>query len=238
MGRWKQLFDVKPTDRIYIACFSTDDDNLSQWKGYGGAGTGVSIGLDIKDTSFWYGNSQMRLGRVVYEETKQIEIMRNIFHICLTMSDWDKDKEIYDFHGKAIPVERGRDYYKDNIGDVLSQFIIFFKNEAFEDEKEIRWVHQEISRLHESVGIPFVRRQFRVKGNQIIPYTSSSDLADTSILGGHGRKKNDRLPINQIVVGPQENASLVIAGIRDYLNSFGYSPDIVRPSIVPFRPGK
>lgn len=239
MHKWKQFFDVKSMDRICIACFSTDDDNLSQWKGYGGSNIGVCIGLDTKDTSFWYNNSEMLLGRVIYEEAKQIEILRNIFHIYLTMSDWDKDKKVYDIHGKVIPPEKGRDFYKDSIGYTLRQFIVFFKNEAFKDEKEIRWVYKENNQLYESVGIPSVKRQFRVKGNQIIPYTTSSDLANMKILGrGHGRRENDKLPIKRIVVGPQENASLVIAGIKGYLNSFGYNPDIVRPSLVPFRPSK
>lgn len=235
---WRQFLDVKHKDRIHIACFSTDGDNLSQWKGYGGSGAGVSIGLDITDYSFWHENSEMRLGRVVYEQDKQTEILRNFFHLCLTMSDWDNGKQITDVYGKAIPIEKGRDCFKDYIGDKLAQFIVFFKNEAFKDEREIRWVHQENNRVHNSIEIPYVKRKFRIKGNQIIPYTTSTDLSNVDNMGALKMTKNDKLPIKQIVVGPQENASLVIAGIKEYLSSFGYSPDIVKLSLVPFRSGK
>src|SRR4051794_17670752 len=40
-----ELSDGMKTD-TYVACFCGDDDNLSQWRGYGGAVQGVSITFD------------------------------------------------------------------------------------------------------------------------------------------------------------------------------------------------
>jgi hypothetical protein len=48
--------------------------------------------------------------------------------------------------------------------------------------------------------------------------------------------KNNKLPITKIIVGPQENASLVIKGVKEYLRAFKYNTEIVKQSEVPFRP--
>lgn len=179
----------------------------------------------------------MLLRRVIYDEKKQQEILKIIFHIYLTMSDWDKDKQILDVHGNLIPPENGKNYYKDSTAHNIHQFVVFFKNQSFQDEKEIRWVYKENNELYENFGIPFAKKQFRVKGNQIIPYTTSSDLGDIAILSRREREsKNNKLPITKIIVGPQENASLVIKGVKEYLRAFKYNTEIVKQSEVPFRP--
>ena len=123
--KWQDAIQNDLFDRICIACFSSEKDSLSQWRGYGGADIGICLGLSLEDTFLRY-DTQARLNRVVYDQNKQEEILRNLFHVFLIISDWDKGKIIYDFRGNRINHEEKENLVGKYAIRDLYEYIVYF----------------------------------------------------------------------------------------------------------------
>jgi hypothetical protein len=105
---------------------------------------------------------------------------------------------------------------------------VFFKDEAFSDEREYRLVYTEHPEILKASKFPNARKHFRPnsRGNMLIPFVSTADLALTL---------PQKLPLEEITIGPQENISLVERSIREFLDSWGYSEVKLQKSRVPYR---
>jgi hypothetical protein len=116
--------------------------------------------------------------------------------------------------------------------------IVFFKNPAFKDEGEVRWVYTEEQNLLKSEGIPLAPKHFRISHNILVPYATSTEISNLP----RGKKSpvaeedSQLLPLREVVVGPQENANLVKQSIEEFLQENGYDSVAVKKSIIPFRP--
>lgn len=62
---------------VLAACFSTERDDLAQWRYYGDDGRGIAIGFR-SNTLLWNLGSpwESNLHHVIYDETAQLELMR------------------------------------------------------------------------------------------------------------------------------------------------------------------
>lgn len=238
MESWFDVLNKPIPYRICIACFCDDDgDSLSQWRAYGGKHVGVSIGFKFDHSYFKQGIST-RLNRVVYKEDQQRKMLANFFHICALISDWDEEKYISNM--KSRKINGGKEDEPENLLTNLYGHLIFFKNEAFLDEREVRWVYSEDPESYETLGIKLAPKQFRIIGNQLIPYVTSRDIEEIyeQLSDVRSEKEHRNLPITEIVVGPQENPELVRIGIREFMDAHGYKSVTIRNSNVPFRPPK
>jgi hypothetical protein len=236
---WQAKIENKLYDRICIACFSSESDSLSQWRGYGGADIGICLGFGFKEPFFLY-DTEARLNRVIYDQNRQKEIFKILFHIFLTISDWDEGKIIHDYKGNVINTDEKENIVQKYAIRDLYEYIVYFKNESFSDEKEIRWVYSEDRTVLDSLQIDYAERLFRCKNNQIIPYTTSSSLFSmnpSNKYGSRGQEKSS-LPLQEVIVGPQENIDLVLKGIREFLDENGFKSVVVRKSNIPFRPSR
>lgn len=234
--KWQSEIENKLYDRICIACFSSERDSLSQWRGYGGADIGICLGFSFKEPFFLY-DTQARLNRVIYDQNKQKEIIRILFHIFLIISDWDKGKIVHDFKGNIIKHEEKENLVSKYAIRDLYEYIVYFKNESFSDEREIRWVYSEDRKIHDSFQLDYAERLFRYRNNLIIPYTTSSSLFFVNPSNKYGeQKEKDALPLQEVIVGPQENIDLVLKGVREFLDGTGFGSVVVSKSNIPFRP--
>jgi len=79
-----------------------------------------------------------------------------------------------------------------------------------------------------------VKRRFRASGSVTVPYTTTKDPA---VFRLRDREKAEESVIRMadVIVGPHPHAQLAAAGIREFLNSAGYSDVEVHVSSVPFR---
>ena len=77
-------------------------------------------------------------------------------------------------------------------------------------------------------------KQYRISDNKLIPYVSSSNLKVYGL--AREEDKKPKLPISEVVVGPQENMDIVVSGIKELLASKGYGSVKVKKSTIPFRP--
>lgn len=209
LAAWLDALQSDSCPRISMACFSRDGDSLSQWRAYGA----ISIGFG---SPFGFGYlPETQLDRVVYDDTSQRLILRLFIHHHAAA--WSVDARHVD--------QPTLDAYHSL--DRLYRRLIFLKNPAFADEREVRLVYIENPDLFRRVGRPVAPKRFRTRGNLVIPYVRTADLA---------REPVDHLPIREIVVGPQPNSDLVESGIRQLLAARGYASVTVRSSSIPYRP--
>lgn len=218
---------------IFVICFCTNGDLLSQWRGYG-KGSGISIGFDA--SSLWGLNFADKtvydtiindkkeanlqtiptflrgmLKRVVYDKTEKISIIKEIIDIGLKS----------EFPNPSSKAEANAE----GVASALKPLIPLFKNSSFEEEKECRFIWH-FGKL--SKGNPKIF--FREKNAILLPYIQLKMLDYNSMALKY-------LPIKDIVVGPGKNQNHTIESIKYFLNKngFEYLSDKVRPSSIPYR---
>jgi Protein of unknown function (DUF2971) len=216
----EQLDPEKPED-VYICCFCENGNLLSQWRGYGADGSGVSIAFKPDDFSAATGGDMslgvMRFWKVYYEKSEQTEMVRNVL----------------EFSGKFLlsdsPDDRAR-----KVADIIKFFIPTFKHEDFWEETEWRLIFTP-GPPEQQVRLPEDQRatvEFRVARQMLVPYYSFRKLLNAnSALGG---PMLDKLPISKVMVGPSSRAIYNRDGVRMLLQKCGY-PDNVELSKISYR---
>jgi len=179
---------------LLVACFSRERDSLSQWRGYGGAG-GICIsvgGSDPNHRPFIFGPDQLLFAATYQWRLKVVS--------CLSIirryeKEYDKDrKAMPDFW----PDDHDEEYVK-SLYNRLSHQIVVFKNEAFVQESEVRFVIPYSYVEHYEGGL-----QFRSSALGLIPYINT------------GRRKGIEglLPVKEVIVGPSAHRDLVGESVR------------------------
>lgn len=180
----------KYSDEIYIACFSENGDLLSQWKGYGSYGEGVSIKLDPRQLlrqkrKFPFVNIAIK--KVIYEINIQNEIIAS--KIDFTLEQANKILREHPRHeDEIINASIGSAAY------YIRNMALRFKNNAFSEEKEWRAIYSNNS--HSEEGLQSIN--FRGANSEIVPYI------ELDICPSAG-KKDWSLPILEIIVGAKQD---------------------------------
>ena len=215
--RWTNYLDQlaallkKPLPQgVYVCCFCREDNLLSQWRGYGANGTGVSLSFDYQKFSFVTGvdspqGGTMRLWKVFYEVGKQTGILK-----------------------KAIEYAFDRRPAKTAVADIARQaadaiefFIPTFKNPHFRDENEFRLIFTP-------PPVCRVKPRFRAARGMLIPYYSLKELSGSITPTG-------RLPLTGLCVGPSANKGLNQQSAQMLLTQAKYNAVKVTVSDTPYR---
>lgn len=198
---------------VYICCFCQKDDLLSQWRGYGANGGGVSIAFDAQGFHSVTGQDSpagglTRLWKVFYAKDLQEGIVRETLK--------------YGFKLPVTLAERAR-----KAADYIQFFIPTFKDQGFSEEQELRLIF--------TPPPDFVKKPKTRSGRgMLIPYYNLQDL----IVQPTWSDEIQRLPITGVRVGPSANQVLNIASIDVLLKANGYGsvqPITLGPSTVPYR---
>lgn len=105
--------------RIFVTCFSDQEDQLSQWRGYAGDSTGVSIGLDLQRIRPLAASGTMAtFAPCVYKEDKKRVLLESVFEHYAQGSRAGQQILIFD----------------------LRRIAPLLKHESFAEEKEWRLV--------------------------------------------------------------------------------------------------
>lgn len=213
------------SDRVdfpYVACFSRENDVLSQWRAYADDGRGVAIGFELGMlphfdlTMQQHGEAlttPIMIDEVSYcREDDEIEFMRKILSACLI--NYRKSEN------EAMVFAQGV--------NALSKLSIFAKGKGFEEEQEVRLVFYPYYRdllanlnCEQPQGCDGENIQFRVKDGRIVSYFPYSFPAEA---------------IRSITLGPKCNIDF--AQLTLFLNR--YAPQIrinneVHYSQIPYR---
>lgn len=133
--RLRKFISEEGQDNMYICCFSQKKDLLSQWRGYGDDGKGVSIGFDLD--KMINRNHRLEKQKVIYtdklDESEVIEILDDISAMEIySRYTTNKNKKFVDF---------------------CSRMMLRYKNSAFMEEDEVRLMYSRDIQFYEDGGI-------------------------------------------------------------------------------------
>lgn len=206
----------------YIASFSSKADNLEQWRAYSKNGSGICIGLNIKQKTnfphFMLGPVWM-LHKVVYNDNIKCRILHLI--IFKYFYEFKKDLQI---NSKYIDI----DEYAKSLSQSLTYTFINFKHKSFEQEEEIRLVYKA-----QNIEKDFYKKNYRIVNNIIVPYVCTYEIILKNKDGS--RLAIDLLPVSEIIVGPIINQEIIVESIKNFINDLGYKENIVKNSKIPYR---
>ena len=193
------------SDGVYICCFCSEDNLLSQWRGYGANGAGVSIELDPSQFEALTGpdcvHGLLRLWKVFYAPEQQGGIISSALEFS-----WIQQSH--------LPVSK----CAQNAADAIQFFIPTFKNQDFADEKEWRLIFTP----RHANGI---QRRFRSARNMLVPYYTLQAL-------GWGPNP---LPVTGLCIGPSTHKLLNAQSAQMLLQQSNYMNIPVRISETPYR---
>jgi len=208
------LVGKPPPEGVYICCFCQEDNLLSQWRGYGENGTGVSIAFNPDGFRSYSGPDMpierlglTRLWKVFYSIEIQENIVENALDLIPELNSEDSD-EI-----KAAKA-----------ADAIHFFMPTFKNEDFEQEDERRLIFTPSPKC--AVG-----PSFRVARGMLAQYYSLKALGKELF----GPEKVRPLPIVNITIGPRVRQALNIESAKMLLSQNGYKEVTIQGSDTPFR---
>lgn len=143
---------VNTRERMCVVCFSTNGDQLSQWRAYSNGGEGYSIGFRLNDLAYAMKVSSFRLVKCVYDEGEKRTLAQALLDYLFRC--W-KASERLDLPGSLHLLDRA-------MQRVLVG-ILAMKDEGFKEEQEWRLVgrHSEATPL-----------KFRAGRFGVVPYCS------------------------------------------------------------------
>ena len=193
---------------VYICCFCLQDDLLSQWRGYGASGLGVSVCIDPKEFEWLTGPDSppgglLRIWKVFYEEDRQRKIIKDLLECGMVEP--------------GTPKQRA-----ENTAAAIQFFVPTFKNESFNGEQECRMIFTPAAGFQ-------LPPKFRVRGGMLVPYFSLKDLR--SLLSN----APGQLPIRGVRLGPSVNKMLNKGSAEMMLKASAYCATSVDCSNIPFR---
>lgn len=206
---------------VFVACFCTNGDRLSQWRGYADRGLGFALGfVGRRLTKLQLVNGadvlNVRFGRCSYTEKS----------LHASIEDWcNRTREKYDqmklgtnrMIQKLLPR-----ILEAAASRMIGQYAPFVKHPQFQEEQEWRLV---VDGLIDGGNVIKVRRG----GAGLVPYV---EIALTGVDG--------RLPLTRVIVGPSAQGELARRAAFHALEANGISKrneseKLVRVSEIPFR---
>ncbi len=203
----------EPFDKdVYICCFCTKNNLLSQWRSYGKNGTGISIGFRPLDFSRYTGPDMppsvfglMRLWKVFYNIEVQKRIVEKALELIPMLHNADSNSK------KA-----------QKAADAIHFFIPTFKDKDFEEENERRLIFTPSEKCP-------VRPSFRITRGMLVPYYSLKELEKAVYNAGK------RLPIAELTLGPGVHKELNVESAGMLLRENDYAEVAVGISETPYR---
>ena len=184
----------------YVACFSENKDQLSQWRGYADNGAGIAVGFsresfaDLKEAA----PSHISFRKVIYDEKEQEKFIERIARESIKAMETKPVAQ--------VAAELNQNY--------RLQFPVL-KNASFEEEAEWRIIFNDsFSKRKRHVGknILFSGIRYTVREKRLVSYIEMD----------FSKLKYDA--IKEIWIGPK--AEVEIQDILHLLDVYGYYDDV------------
>ncbi len=189
---------------IFVVCFTTNGNLLSQWRSYCPTATGVSVGFDAEKVNTSATGQSFRLGKCVYDVDVQRKISTTILDAIESLAQ--KRGENKD-RSKRHPSNSFHDVFEEIEADLL-QIAALLKHPAFHEEEEWRAVSSVTTNYVEA---PI---EYREGHSMLVPY-----------INFHMPEAVDRrLDIEHVFLGPTPNVNNSMASLSKYLSKRGASP--------------
>jgi len=202
------LVDFGPT--LFVGSFTERGNLLSQWRGYCPHGRGVSIGFSpfklIEQTQ----RHSFMIGECIYDSPTKSDLAEHVINAIISAAEHVGESS--EFH----PSQSYHGVFK-KIDPELLRIAAVVKDDSFHEEKEWRVVSPVFTNFIEPP------MKFREAPTMLIPYMEMP-LADSG----------QKLPIEDIIVGPTPTVGLSMESIVRYLRRSGIDSRIASCGI-PYR---
>jgi len=197
---------------IYVACFCSCGDLLSQWRSYAAGGLGYALGFEPEPMRT---DTGLLLRRVTYDPAKQQELTREVLAF-MASGLAALNAGATDYGPVAALIEAG---------GTLAEAAFCFKHPGFKEEQEWRLVLPVLKGQHPGDS----EVQFRETEVGLMPYVEVRP-------NGHQPGIDALLAIREVVLGPTRHPDLAEVAARRLLESSGYGDSVVmRRSKIPLR---
>jgi hypothetical protein len=196
---------------IFVAALTPNGNLLSQWRGYGPYGRGISLGIPAAHVLSCAADQSYSVGRCVYDLERQREVVRvlvGILHASACAQPPTADGDPDECHYAAFaPLQHA-----------ILRIAALFKHPAFREEQEWRAVSPVFD------GQPSEAVRYRAGQFTLIPYR----------FFGLTRLDSRRLELSRVYIGPSPYVRLSIRSLQQLLAQHDLRPVIV-DSDVPYR---
>ncbi|WFR57107.1 DUF2971 domain-containing protein [Anaerocolumna sp. AGMB13025] len=225
--------------QLFILSFSTNSDSLTLWSEFSNF-YGYNLEFNIGDI-----RSKLDLeiikyecfivdGKVIYDEKRQIEILKNDFNL-----NWDALVNENNglptinnmFRIKCKEYEEAIDNFVMYIATELLLYAPYFKSEKFKEEQEYRFCFYYDEKDKSKYKTKRERHpaysdniEFRERSGSIIPYIKVNLKHD-----------GINIPINRIMIGAKNNTDTSLTGTEFFLMKNGYENTVVVRSEITLR---
>jgi Protein of unknown function (DUF2971) len=208
---------------VFVACFCTNGDRLSQWRGYADKGLGFAMGFagrNLADLKLSSGPDvlNVRFARCEYSEKS---LLADVSAWCGRMKAIWAQLKVGPNRTVPTAISRGLQLASSRM---IARSAPFIKHPQFHEEQEWRLVVDGLFRGPEAVKV-------RRGGAGLVPYV---EIALTKTKGP--------IPIADLVVGPSAQGELARAAAWHALEANGVAKprksdavELVRISKIPFR---
>jgi len=192
----------------YIACFSENDDSLSQWRAYGDDGNGVAIGFEIKipqglpmthagKNALDY---SLRVNKVVYDCGVQRKLVEDEIQKILE----DGSEHLF-LHANNL---------------IVLSYI--YKHPAFQEEKEWRIINTPLIDTNYLMSGQVSDMKFRVTRDRLIPFWEMPITVESNYVS-----------IKEVILGPKNKT--IPKTMHDFLEMRNFHDVIIKQSNAPYR---
>jgi Protein of unknown function (DUF2971) len=213
--KWLLVFEqpvgVAASSPFFVACFSEDGDDLSQWRAYGGGEGGIALGFRPQGLVAMQAEPRILLP-VQYDEQEQLEAARRV---CEATFDF------YSRHGSRRDETVCATWETEfrAAWDIQLSFLSpVFKNPAFKAEREWRIIKQVFP--FEFSHLKFKQRQSMISRH--IP-----------LCFGARSLQPPRLPLAAVRIGPSKHKAETEQSVRLMLMANGYDTSQIEVSSSP-----
>ncbi len=213
-GDYRDLTDVLQPHRCntYVACFSEDEDELSQWRAYADDGRGYAIGFcSTRLANF---RPDISLTKVLYADAATSAVCAAQLEIAAMLrSHWLSAAAT-----SSIPVLM--------LGKRLLDIVPWIKHPAFKREREWRLC------LNSFWEAPTV---FTPRGGILVPRIETPIARLSEDISNPNKPAPSTSPIVRITIGPRNNVALARLALEAFLKHLGYEGIEIAQSIAPYR---
>lgn len=212
LGKGRESSQSSP---FFIACFSEERDDLSQWRAYGGE-NGYAIGFKAGELVV---PGTAPLTRVCYDAQ-----MHDSFALRAAETMTEFYLEGLESHSPCDVVQWQHEFMRTWDGMVTMMIAATMKNPAFSKEREVRVTKRAVP--GDLQNLRFLQKNNMMTRHLPLRFSSLS-LSPTL---------HYRLPISEIIIGPCRNPLVSKASVVALLAQKGYEAVNVSLSQIPLRP--
>jgi hypothetical protein len=192
----------------FVCCFSALEDDLSQWRSYGGGENGYAIGVKVRDL---FGATNSLVVRVDYSHETHLKLATEAAEATVRFYKEGLEAKIPNWDEVFL-----------SVWDVsLTQLAPALKDPGFELEKEVRVIHQ--LQEPEFGDLRVLQRKTMMSRHLPIRFPAGAPV------------HRPRIPIYRVMVGPSRHKAISGISVDTLLRTHGYPGGIVLPSARPFQ---